>query len=90
MNTLIISYDLKKPGKDYTKVHNYIQSFPEWAKPLESFYIIKTNLTAQTVINQLLQHVDYNDKVIVIDVRNNFATWNNLPSEISEWIKINF
>ena len=58
MNTLIISYDLIKPGKDYTNVHNIYKSFSKWAKPLESFYIIKTNLSATYVRDQLLTHVD--------------------------------
>ncbi len=89
MNTILISYDLRAPGKDYSKLWEHLKSYPNWAKPLESFWLIKTDSTAEQVFGAAAKHVDGNDKIITIDVTGRSAVWINLPAEVSEWIKKN-
>lgn len=85
MNTYIISYDLIRPGKDYSNLIAHIKSYT-WAKPLESVWLIKSSLTAEQVRNAARAHMDANDKILVIDVTSRAAAWANLPQDVSSWI----
>lgn len=85
MNTYLISYDLIRPEKDYTRLLAHIKSYT-WAYPLKSLWLIKSSLTAEQVRNAARAHMDANDKVLVIDVTSRAAAWANLPQDVSDWI----
>ncbi len=87
MNTYLISYDLIKPGKDYTNLIAFLKKYSSWAKPLESVWIVKSPLTAEGLRNEIQTHLDPNDKIIVVKVTNSEAAWRNLPTDVSEWLK---
>lgn len=90
MKTLLVSYDLRKPGKDYQKLIDHLKFFSTWAKPLESFWLIKTDETAEGVTNDIKNnYIDANDKLFVIDVTSRSAAWTNLPDDVSKWIHSN-
>jgi len=86
VNTLLISYDLKSPGKDYSKLLDYLKSYGNWAKPLESFWLIRTTYTAEQVRNAVVGYIDQNDKIFVIDVTSRHAAWKNITNEVVRWI----
>lgn len=85
MNTYLISYDLIRPGKDYTHLIAHIKSYT-WAHPLESVWLIKSTLTAEQVRNAARSHMDANDKILVIDITSRATAWANLPQDVSTWI----
>lgn len=87
MNTYIISYDLIKPGKDYSTLIAYLKSYVSWAKPLESVWLVKSPFDASGLRDEVKKHVDGNDKVLVVKVTSETAAWINLPADVSEWIK---
>ena len=90
MNTLLISYDLQAPVKNYEKLWDHLKSYSNWAKPLESLWLIKINNTAEQIRNLIRDnYVDKNDKIFVVDVTGKAAAWNNLPEKVSTWIKNN-
>lgn len=89
MNTILISYDLKKPGKDYQNLWDHLKSYGIWARPLESVWLIKTSLSAEGVRNAALQHIDVNDKILMVDVTSKTSAWKNMTTEVSDWIKNN-
>jgi hypothetical protein len=89
MNTILISYDLKTPGKDYQKLWDYLKTYPSWAKPLESVWILKTNFSTKEVRDNLLSYIDANDKILIIDVTDRSSSWKNLSANISTWIQAN-
>jgi len=86
MNTYIISYDLIRPGKDYSNLIAHIKGYT-WAYPLKSVWLIKSSLTAEQVRNAARTHMDANDKILVIDVTSRAAAWANLPQDVSTWIQ---
>jgi hypothetical protein len=89
MNTHLVSYDLKAPGKDYNNLIHFLKSATLWAKPLESVWLIKTSLSASDFRNQINLHVDKNDKVLVLNVTgDNWATF-NIDTQVTDWIKNN-
>ncbi|MFA6171023.1 MAG: CRISPR-associated protein Cas2 [Patescibacteria group bacterium] len=86
MNTILISYDLRAPGKDYSSLWNYLESFKNWAKPLESVWLIRTTYNAERFRNDALNHIDWNDKIFVVDVTSRPSAWKNLTAEVVGWI----
>jgi hypothetical protein len=89
MRSLLVSYDLIAPGRNYDSLHKFLKSQYAWAKPLESFYILKTDRSAEQFRNDVLPYVDRNDKVFVIDVTGDTAAWQNMPNEMAVWITKN-
>ena len=86
MNTYIVSYDLQRPGKDYSTMIEHLKSYPGWAKPLESVWLIKSSLDISNLRNQIAVKIDQNDKLIVVDVTKKPAAWINLDKEVVDWI----
>jgi hypothetical protein len=89
MNTYLISYDLRQPGKDYATLHNHLKSYDTWAKPLESVWLIKSGLSYTEIRNAVRLYIDTNDKILIVDVTGRSAAWNNLADNVSTWIKNN-
>lgn len=87
MNSILISYDLRKPGKDYQQVYDCIKRMGHWAKPLESLWIVKTSKNTTQVCDELRQHVDANDKLLVINVTGDAMSWFNMPTDVATWLK---
>lgn len=89
MNTILVSYDLRAPGKDYSRLWEALRSYYEYIKPLESFWLLQTSYSAEEVRNHLREHIDSNDRLIVINVSNDAAAWYGLSATDSKWIKDN-
>jgi hypothetical protein len=75
MSVLMVTYDLKQPGRDYTPVHRYLKQFA-YCKDLESFWLLDTTMTAEQVRDGLKAHVDSNDKVFVARLGGNWGSYN--------------
>lgn len=86
MNTLLVTYDLIAPGRDYSRLQNFLESHSSWAKPVRSVYLIKTARSPEQFRNDVGSYIDRNDKLIVIDVTGDGAAWLNLSEDISSWI----
>lgn len=90
MNTFIVSYDLlNKSIFDYSRLIEYIKSYGTWAKPLESFWIIKTYKSILEVRDEISRQVAVNDKIMVFDVTNKGWASFNLSKEITDWLNQN-
>jgi hypothetical protein len=88
MNTLLVSYDLLAPEKDYEKLWDHLKSYLQWARPLESVWLIRAGLTAGEMKILLRDnYVDQNDKLFVVDVTGRAVSWSQLPEKVSQWIK---
>ena len=87
MYTYLISYDLRQPGKDYTQLHTHLKSYSDWAKPLQSVWLIKSSSTCEQLRNTVQAHMDENDMILVIDVTGKPAAWDKLATDVSAWIK---
>lgn len=87
MYNLHISYDLKQPGRDYDKVSKCIKSLGSWAKIHESFWYVKSPLTAKEAADAIDAVLDPNDLVYVVDATSNQAAWNTLAPEVTKHIQ---
>lgn len=86
MNTLLISYDLISPGRNYEPLRGFLESHSYWAKPVQSLYLVKSNKSAESLRNDLAPFLDINDKIIVVDVTKDAAAWKGLSDKVSNWI----
>jgi hypothetical protein len=76
MATYLISYDLDKPGQDYTDLINAIKQ-GGGRRGLYSEWFIATNSSARQIYDGLSPFIDRNDRLIVLKVSGE-ATWSNL------------
>ncbi|BDH60092.1 hypothetical protein MTP04_02220 [Lysinibacillus sp. PLM2] len=79
MIVYLISYDLNKSDKNYDGVIEAIKKAftGVWCSPLESVWLIKSNLTANQVSDNIKSEADANDNWLVIEVRDNKQGWLN-------------
>lgn len=83
----IVSYDLKKPDRDYTGLYNAIKEFGIWWRYLESTWIIKTTESHDKIFEKLRPHIDEDDNLLIIEAGKNYQGW--LPQKAWDWIKEN-
>jgi hypothetical protein len=86
MNTIQVNYDLKQPGRNYAAVEKYIKSHDSWAHALESLWLIRTNKGVAQVRDEMREHVDRNDRVLVFNVTGD-AWGSNWTGEVPDWLK---
>lgn len=81
----LVTYDLKRPGQDYKAVHEAIKSCgSSWWHYLESTWLVESYQTADEIAAKVRQHIDQNDRLLVIGVTADSAGW--LPKDAWEWI----
>ena len=90
MNTLLIGYDLNKTGQDYEDVIDAIKGLGgTWWHHLDSTWIVKTTETASSARDQLVQHLDGNDEILVVNITGDAAAWDGFNAAGSKWLKDN-
>ncbi len=74
----MITYDLNSEGQDYENVIQAIKdaSTGVWCSYWKSSYLIKSNFkTADEVSAKITPYLDKNDRLLVIEVKNNKQGW---------------
>jgi hypothetical protein len=82
-----INYDLKAPGRDYTGLYEEIKKSGQWWHYLESTWLVATSETPTQIWNRCAKHIDKNDYLLIIEVRNYVQGW--LPQDAWDWINQN-
>jgi len=72
-----ISYDLDKPGQDYTDLINRLRQWKATRILKSDWLLPHNNTTPETIRKDLEQYLDNNDRIMVSEVRRN-AAWRNL------------
>jgi hypothetical protein len=87
MKAYLISYDLLKPGQDYSDLIAAIEkiSATHW-HILKSAWVVATDLSAMEILNRLLPYLDANDKMIVNQLGRD-AAWTGSLSNGSDWLR---
>jgi hypothetical protein len=82
---LLISYDLKVPGRDYEGLYETIKTAGAWWHYLESTWLVKTDEDVDTWNEKLLKNMDDNDRLFIVDITNQKNNgW--LPQKAWDWI----
>lgn len=85
MTTLLITYDLNKPGKDYNDLLKTIKSYSSWARLSESSYAIKTDHSPQQVFDTLKSFIDQNDNIYIITLKKPYTGFG--PKDVNNWLE---
>ena len=88
MATYIITYDLRKPGRNYTGLYDRIKSYDAWAHIVESTWAVVTNQRATDVRDYLWAVMDNNDKILVVQ-SGGVGAWVGLSDKLTDWLKEN-
>ena len=80
----VVSYDLRKPGKNYIGLMEQLQASQRWWHYLTSTWLISTNENASQLYNRLAPHLDQGDGILIIEAGNHAQGW--LPKEAWDWI----
>ncbi|MGL4721486.1 MAG: hypothetical protein ACRCXO_20660 [Kluyvera intermedia] len=87
MTTYLVMYDLIN-HKDYNRLIEQIKTYPKWARPLESVWLIVCEQTSAEVRDHLMKFTDSDDKLLVIK-SGNYGAWKGITSTVSDWMKNN-
>ena len=63
-----ISYDLNRPGQQYSDLYDTIKSAPGWAHAMDSLCFIKTNETVDDCSNRIKSVIEKNDDLFLVDI----------------------
>lgn len=77
LNSKIITYDLRAPGRNYDNVYQYIQSYSVWGKLTESTWFINSPKSCIQIRDEIKRLVDYNDRIFVAELTG-VAAWLNV------------
>ncbi|WP_326645067.1 hypothetical protein OG884_12060 [Streptosporangium sp. NBC_01755] len=88
VKSLLIGYDLNRPGQDYSSLIKEIKAFETWWHHLDSTWIVRTSKTTNEVRDVLKQHIDSGDELLVAELTGN-AAWVGFNQTGSKWLKEN-
>lgn len=82
-----ISYDLRKPGRDYSTLYEQIKKLGSWCHPVDStWYVDTTSNDAVAVRDSLKTKMDSSDALIVTQASTPGA-WYGLDENVTAWLK---
>jgi len=81
----VVSYDLRKPGKDYIGLTEQLKNSPRWWHYLDSTWLIATSESVTHLYNRLAAHLDKSDSILIIEAGGHMQGW--LPKKAWEWIQ---
>jgi hypothetical protein len=76
MGKYLISYDLDKPGQDYSRLISEIERLGG-VKILYSEWLLRSNASAEQLRNHLRAFIDSNDMLLVVALTGE-AAWTSL------------
>lgn len=86
MNTLLVGYDLHRPGQDYEDLIEYLETMPSWWHHLDSTWIIEAHFSAAELRDKLKTFMDDNDTVLVIVLPKGVDWASFLLPEGNDWL----
>jgi len=89
MRTLLVGYDLNRPGQNYSGLVEELKAVPLWWHYLDSTWLVRTEEAPVELRDRLSAHVDPGDELLVIDVTSRAAAWTGFEERGAQWIKDN-
>lgn len=80
----MISYDLNKPGQNYSELYKAIKNLGSWWHYLDSTWLIDSSFTAIKISEHLRTHMDKNDSLLVFKLGKGHDGW--LEQKAWDWI----
>lgn len=87
IKSILVTYDLRAPGRDYENLYTKIKKYPLNAKITESCWLIKTNDSCSMIYDNLAGSTDTNDRLFIVEISSS-AVWKNSIAD-NEFLKAN-
>jgi DNA-binding transcriptional regulator LsrR (DeoR family) len=84
MAVYLVTYDLKKPGQDYSGLLAKIRSYA-FARLSESSYAIESLESPEAVCTALRRFMDANDTIYVINLKRPYSGYG--PQDTNQWLE---
>jgi hypothetical protein len=89
VRTLLVGYDLNRPGQNYASLFEALKAVPLWWHYLDSTWLLRTEETPVALRDRLSAHIDVGDELLVIDVSGRAGAWSGFDKRGGQWIKDN-
>jgi hypothetical protein len=89
MATIMVGYDLRKPGRNYDDLIEYLKGLGGWWHCLDSTWFVKTSMTASELRDKIVTFVDTNDLVLVLNVHNRSWATHGFADNCNTWLRDN-
>ncbi len=86
MNSILITYDLHNPDRNYPRISEAIKALGDWCHPVESGWIVKTDLNELEVANHLSNYIDSNDSLFTSELSKAVALL-RIQGDCMDWLK---
>lgn len=87
MAKYMISYDLNRPGQNYSNLIKAIKIIgSNWWHCLDSTWIVISNLSAVQIRDALSPHIDVNDELLVAALSGEYA-WQGFNDDCASWLR---
>jgi len=80
-----ISYDLRKPGRNYDDLYKVIKSAPSYCHTMDSLWFIHTNETVKTWSDRLMKCIDNNDYLFIVDITKQ-SRYGRMIRDVWDWL----
>lgn len=78
-----VSYDLRKPGRDYQPLYNALARLGATRILLSEWIVALDRVSAEQVRDALLRFIDSNDRLLVVAI-SDWATFNALAPGVAK------
>lgn len=75
MAVVLVTYDLRQPGRNYQPVHDYLKRFT-YCKYMESVWLLDTTAATAAIRDELIKLVDSNDKLFIVRLSGDWGSYN--------------
>lgn len=85
MSAFLITYDLNRPGQDYKRLVEAIESYGTYWHFMQNAWVIRSSSSASQVRDYLQQYIDANDKLFI--ARLGETAWAGFDTNGNTWLK---
>lgn len=85
MSVLLITFDLKVPGHDYSPIFAFIRNMNVWARITDSCYAVSTHMQPQELLLELRPHLARDDSLYVLTLTTPWIGFG--PDDVNIWLR---
>ena len=86
MAKFMVNYDLSKPHRDYERLVKFLKGHTNWARALESCWIVVSNLSTAQLRDAVKGYIDSDDHLLVTNLDHGDSAWYNLDPDVANWL----
>jgi hypothetical protein len=89
LNTLLVGYDLNRPGQNYEELTKFLKTESTWWHHLDSTWLVVTPKSTAELRDEIKRFVDAGDEVLVMNVKGDGWASFGLSESANDWLKAN-